>query len=57
VPAGHVVIDKKPHDCEFSNAPIGSKHCHYGAQSVLVSASDSADGQKTVMVGYEKIEE
>jgi hypothetical protein len=24
-----VTIEKKPHDCEWSAAPIGEKNCHY----------------------------
>ena len=24
-----IVIDKRPHDCDFLTAPIGTKHCSY----------------------------
>ena len=24
-----VIIDRKPHDCEWETAPLGAKHCHY----------------------------
>lgn len=24
-----VIASKRPHDCEFLTAPVGSKHCHY----------------------------
>jgi hypothetical protein len=24
-----IVIEKKPHDCEFMTAPLGRKNCHY----------------------------
>jgi len=27
----HVVIERKPHNCDWDSAPLGSKHCHYGA--------------------------
>ena len=24
-----IVIDRKPHSCEWATAPLGDKHCHY----------------------------
>jgi hypothetical protein len=29
VPPAHVRVDSKPHDCDFSLAPLGDKGCHY----------------------------
>lgn len=29
VSSERVSIDKKPHDCDFLKAPIGSKECHF----------------------------
>ena len=34
----YVIIDKKPHDCEWGAAPIGRKHCHY--EKVVTVTSD-----------------
>jgi hypothetical protein len=24
-----ILIDRKPHNCEWATAPLGDKHCHY----------------------------
>jgi hypothetical protein len=29
VDSENLVVNKKPSDCEFLTAPLGSKHCHY----------------------------
>lgn len=29
VPADKVVVDKKPHGCDYNDAPLGEKHCHF----------------------------
>lgn len=36
-----VTIDKKPHDCDFFKAPLGSKECHYerNVQRVIVGTN------------------
>jgi hypothetical protein len=57
VPAERVTFEKKPHDCEFATAPIGSKHCHYAAKPFVLTGPDSPDGQKSVVVAYERIED
>jgi hypothetical protein len=57
VPADRVTLDKIPHDCEFQTAPLGSKHCHYAAQVLVVPSEDNPDKQKSVLVTYERIED
>jgi hypothetical protein len=32
VPTRNVVVDKKPHDCEYDTAPAGNKNCVYKPQ-------------------------
>lgn len=57
-----VVIERKPHNCEWSSAPLGDKHCHYKA---IVTPLDqngkviTAAGQTptTVHVGWERVDE
>jgi hypothetical protein len=29
VSADQIVIDRKPHDCDFDKAPLGNKECHF----------------------------
>lgn len=42
-----ITVEKKPHDCEYSTAPLGAKHCHYDA--VVVSSSQrQRDGQRFI---------
>jgi hypothetical protein len=31
VDGDQVVIERKPHNCDWNSAPLGSKHCHYDA--------------------------
>jgi hypothetical protein len=57
VPVERVEIEKKPHDCEFDTAPLGSKNCHYKAQVFVSNATDSPDRKKSLLVTYEKIQE
>lgn len=57
VPVERIEVDKKPHDCEFMTAPIGDKHCHYDAQVTVLKGSETSDGQKSLLVSYEKVED
>jgi hypothetical protein len=50
--ADKIVIDKKPHDCEFLTAPLGSKHCHYDKVVQKIQWSMSTDG-KTPLMSYD----
>jgi hypothetical protein len=29
VPAEKVLVEPKPHGCDFTDAPLGEKHCHF----------------------------
>jgi len=44
--------DAKPHDCDFLNAPLGYKGCHYEIQAVLNGSFDfqSGEGKSVVHV-------
>jgi len=53
-----VTVNKKPHDCEFSTAPMGSKHCHYEAHAQRFPGTDSPPyAEPSLWVFYEKIED
>jgi hypothetical protein len=49
VPVQRVEIDKKPHDCEFTTAPLGHKNCHYDPviAKIMWSTSPSGDSIKS----------
>jgi hypothetical protein len=55
VPVERVEVEKKPHDCEFNTAPIGSKNCHYDAKVFVTKGSDSSDAERSLLVTYEKV--
>ena len=57
VPVDRVEIQKKPHDCEFETSPLGSKHCHYDAKPFVLQGADTSDGQRSLLVSYEKVED
>src|SRR5271157_379875 len=46
-----LVIDKEPHDCNFIEAPLGAKGCHYEKRVMYNKDSD------TVYIWYEKVEQ
>jgi hypothetical protein len=29
IDSNQIVIERKPYNCDWDSAPIGSKHCHY----------------------------
>jgi hypothetical protein len=55
VPVARVEVEKRPHDCEFLTAPLGEKHCHYNAKAFVLSGADTPDGRKSLVVGYERV--
>jgi hypothetical protein len=57
VPVGQVEIEKKPHDCEFDTAPIGSKNCHYDSKILVLEGTESPDRKRSVFVSYEKVDD
>lgn len=44
------VVEKRPHDCDFLTAPLGSKHCHYELEGNAdwFKASPGAPGRAIV---------
>jgi hypothetical protein len=57
VPAERVEVEKKPHDCEFSTAPIGVKNCHYDAKVFVMKGDNSSKAERSLLVAYEKVED
>jgi hypothetical protein len=50
----NVHVDKQPTDCEWSDAPIGDKNCHYKKN---VYEETNAHGRVTdVWITWEKVE-
>jgi hypothetical protein len=39
----HVVIERRPHNCEWGSAPLGDKHCDYKAEAHTVRTDRSKD--------------
>jgi hypothetical protein len=56
VPQEKVFIESKPHGCDFDDAPLGNKHCHFEKQ---VDASRSCTGCSVtaVYVRWRRVEE
>lgn len=49
VDADKVLITKKPKDCEFLTAPLGSKNCDYEKEvSIWTYGRDEASGRSTI---------
>jgi hypothetical protein len=44
----NVTIGKKPHDCDWSAAPIGNKNCHYDKVVNSVRTGNDRTGRKVV---------
>lgn len=51
-----VIIEMKPHGCDFDDAPLGNKHCHY-EKDVLPMRDCDACPVKSVYVSWRKVEE
>jgi hypothetical protein len=49
-------MDPKPHGCDFDDAPLGNKHCHYEKQ-VDAARACSECPVTAVYVSWRKIEE
>ena len=53
-----VFIEPKPHGCDFDDAPLGNKHCHYEKQVDVERACDTPNCKATgVYVSWRKVEE
>ena len=49
-----VFIDQKPHGCDFGDAPLGNKHCHFERQEAVTK--DEQGKVTAVYVTWEKVE-
>lgn len=47
-----VVVDKRPHNCDWNTAPLGAKHCHYEVQ-VQWTRTAMATGGAPPLVSYD----
>lgn len=53
-----VIIEPKPHGCDFDDAPLGNKHCHYEKSVDVQRECSRPDCQAVaVYVSWRKIEE
>ena len=52
----YVVIDSKPHDCDFFKAPIGNKYCHFDRE-VAALKDNQHPNQPLVYVSWNKVSE
>lgn len=53
-----VFLEPKPHGCDFDDAPLGNKHCHYEKVVDVERACPGPDCQVTgVYVSWRKAEE
>ena len=50
-----VIIDRKPHDCEWETAPLGAKHCHY--EKVVQTDTDQHGKVTAVYVSWQKVQD
>lgn len=57
VPVERVSMDRKPHDCEFTTAPLGEKNCHYEARPYVLKAEENSDHRQSVIISYEKVQD
>jgi hypothetical protein len=53
-----VVVEPKPHGCDFDDAPLGNKHCHFEKVVTTEKACPSPSCRVTsVYVGWRRVEE
>jgi hypothetical protein len=58
VPQDHVFAQTKPHGCDFDDAPLGNKHCHYEKHVDVERACPGPDCRVTsVYVSWSKVDE
>lgn len=58
IPEKQVFVQPKPHGCDFNDAPLGNKHCHYEKSVDVIRACDRPDCKvTTVYVSWRKVEE
>ena len=58
IPESQILIDPKPHGCDFDDAPLGNKHCHYEKNVQTTKACPAPDCKVTAMhVSWLTVEE
>jgi len=58
VPEDSVFVQTKPHGCDFDDAPLGNKHCHYEKHVEIQRACPGPDCRVTgVYVSWSKVDE
>ena len=58
VPKDKIVIEPKPHGCDFDDAPLGNKHCHYEKSVDVARGCPAPDCQvAAVYVSWKKVDE
>lgn len=58
VPVDQVFVQAKPHGCDFADAPLGVKHCHYEKRVDVERACPGPDCRVTaVYVSWSKVSE
>jgi hypothetical protein len=58
VPKDKIVIEPKPYGCDFNDAPLGNKHCHYEKAVDVTRACPGPECRVTaVFVSWRKVEE
>jgi hypothetical protein len=54
----NIVIEPKPHGCDFDDAPLGNKHCHFEKHVDVERACPGPDCRVTsVYVSWRKVDE
>jgi hypothetical protein len=57
VPQAQVFVEPKPHGCDFEDAPLGNKHCHYEKEVNVQRACGGPDCRVTaVYEGWHRVE-
>ena len=58
VPEDHIFMQPKPHGCDFDDAPLGNKHCHFEKKVDVVRACPGPNCRVTdVYVSWNKVDE
>jgi hypothetical protein len=53
-----IVIESKPHGCDFDDAPLGAKHCHYEKEVNAIKACEQPSCRViAVYVSWKKIDD
>jgi hypothetical protein len=52
VPEDQLTVTKKPYDCDWSTAPLGSKHCYY--ERKLLRARTAVNSEGKPIVSYDE---